>query len=82
MRLKNTATKPSFFSEDLKQRSAYNTAIERELRSAIERDELPMVYQPQINSCTGDTIGVEALVRWHNHKLGNVPPSDFIPIAE
>ena len=70
------------FSEDLEQRSAYNTAIERELRSAIERDELSMVYQPQISSNTGNTIGVEALVRWHNQTLGNVPPSDFIPIAE
>ena len=70
------------FSEELEQRSAYNTAIERELRTAIERDELSMVYQPQISSSTGKTIGVEALVRWHNHELGNVPPSDFIPIAE
>lgn len=70
------------FSDELEQRSAYNTTIERELRTAIERNELFMVYQPQISGSTGKTIGIEALVRWHNHELGNVPPSDFIPIAE
>jgi diguanylate cyclase (GGDEF)-like protein len=70
------------FSDELEQRSAYHTAIERELRSAIERDELSMVYQPQIATRSGQTIGVEALVRWNNRQLGNVPPCDFIPIAE
>ena len=70
------------FSDELEQRSAYNTAIERELRSAIERDELSMVYQPQVDTNSGKTIGVEALVRWNNRQLGNVPPCDFIPIAE
>ncbi len=70
------------FSEELEQRSTYNTTIEKELRSAIERDELSMVYQPQIDTATKRTIGVEALVRWNNQDLGNVPPCDFIPIAE
>ncbi len=70
------------FSDELEQRNAYNIAIERELRSAIERDELSMVYQPQIDTNSGKTIGVEALVRWNNRQLGNVPPCDFIPIAE
>ena len=70
------------FSDELEQRSAYNTAIERELRSAIDRDELSMVYQPQVATSSGKTIGVEALVRWNNRQLGNVPPCDFIPIAE
>ncbi|MBQ0718995.1 MAG: EAL domain-containing protein [Gammaproteobacteria bacterium] len=70
------------FSDELEQRSAYHTAIERELRSAIERNELSMVYQPQVATSTGKTIGVEALVRWNNRQLGIVPPCDFIPIAE
>lgn len=70
------------FSTELEQRSTYNTAIERELRSAIGRDELYMVYQPQVCTSAGDTIGVEALVRWQSSVLGNVPPNDFIPIAE
>ena len=70
------------FSEDLEQRSAYNTAIERELRNAIERNELSIVYQPQVDTVTGRTVGVEALARWNNHALGIVPPNHFIPIAE
>jgi len=71
-----------FFSDELEQRSAYNTAIERELRTAIERKELSMVYQPQVATNSGKVIGVEALVRWNNRQLGIVPPCDFIPIAE
>lgn len=70
------------FSRELEGRSAYNVAIQRELRTAIERDELSMVYQPQVSASTNKTIGVEALVRWHNKELGTVPPNDFIPIAE
>jgi len=70
------------FSDELEQRSAYNTAIERELRTAIERKELSMVYQPQVATNSGKVIGVEALVRWNNSQLGTVPPCDFIPIAE
>lgn len=70
------------FSDELEERNAYNAAIEREVRSAVERDELSMVYQPQVDTNSGKTIGVEALVRWNNRQLGNVPPCDFIPIAE
>ncbi len=70
------------FSAELEERSAYNTTIERELRHAIEHNELSMVYQPQVITGTDNTMGVEALVRWHSRDLGSVPPSDFIPIAE
>jgi len=70
------------FSDELEQLSAYNTAIERELRGAVERKELSMVYQPQIATGSEKIIGVEALVRWNNRQLGTVPPCDFIPIAE
>jgi diguanylate cyclase len=56
--------------------------IESEMRHAIERNEMRMVYQPVFAS-DGETIrGVEALLRWENPKLGVVSPGDFIPIAE
>jgi diguanylate cyclase len=56
--------------------------MEDELRHAIQRNELEMVYQPYF-AADGETIrGVEALVRWHSAKLGNISPADFIPLAE
>ncbi len=55
--------------------------IEQELKTAIEKKELSMVYQPQV-LIDGEIYGVEALVRWDNSKLGNVSPAEFISIAE
>jgi len=70
-----------FFSEKLRHISIMKTDIEQELRGAINKDELWMVYQPQINA-NGTIYGVEALVRWQNKKLGFVGPDKFISIAE
>lgn len=53
-----------------------------QLNTALDRDELYMVYQPKINLSTHEIIGVEALVRWHSRELGMVYPSQFIPFAE
>ena len=70
-----------FFSESMRHNNIVKTDIENELRSAVEKNELYMVYQPQINS-DGSLHGVEALVRWENDKLGVVGPDKFIPVAE
>jgi EAL domain-containing protein (putative c-di-GMP-specific phosphodiesterase class I) len=56
--------------------------IENHLRLALERGELYLDYQPQMDVATGEIVGVEALARWHSQHLGDVPPIDFIPIAE
>jgi diguanylate cyclase (GGDEF)-like protein len=58
-----------------------NIKIEQELRSAISRNELFLVYQPQID-VQGTVCGVEVLVRWNSPSLGIIPPSLFIPLAE
>lgn len=56
--------------------------LEAELHTAIKNDEFSLVYQPQINCHSGETMGFEALLRWHNSKLGDVPANQFIPLLE
>lgn len=56
--------------------------IKSELKNAINKNELDIFYQPQINSLNNEIVGIEALLRWDNNKLGRVSPAEFIPIAE
>lgn len=56
--------------------------IETLLRKAIERRELILHYQPQVDLKSNSVKGIEALVRWDSRQLGMVPPGKFIPIAE
>ena len=58
------------------------TAIEGDLRKAIENDEIEVEFQPLVDAKTGRIIGVEALARWVRPEYGPVPPDVFIPIAE
>ena len=56
--------------------------IEKQLRKALEKDEFELYYQPIMNLKTNEIVAVESLLRWNNETLGQVPPDDFIPIAE
>jgi diguanylate cyclase (GGDEF)-like protein/PAS domain S-box-containing protein len=70
------------FDQSMHTKAEERRTIEVDLREALERNQLELVYQP-IVSVDGTTIrGFEALLRWHHPILGEIPPTKFIPIAE
>ncbi len=71
-----------FFKRDLHARARKRQSIENDMHHALERQELKLHFQPNVNLTTGQIIGVEALVRWQHPDLGLLAPADFIPIAE
>ncbi|MGO4166504.1 putative bifunctional diguanylate cyclase/phosphodiesterase [Novosphingobium sp. PhB57] len=78
---KNGRNCATAFSPSMAEERAIDRALEKDLESAFEKQQLRMVYQP-IHSVHGNTREVEALVRWRHPELGDVPPSTFIPAAE
>jgi diguanylate cyclase (GGDEF)-like protein/PAS domain S-box-containing protein len=70
-----------FFTAAMDQQLRERSALEHDLRSAVDNRQLYLEYQPQ-RSRSGEIIGFEALVRWRHPARGLVPPSDFIPVAE
>jgi len=71
-----------FFETRMNEEAVARVALDRDLRLAIERRELRLVYQPQISVRTGELIGAEALLRWRHPLHGEIPPSRFIALAE
>lgn len=71
-----------FFSHELREFIDKQLAIKNHLRHAVNKGELSLFYQPKISTHDEKIIGAEALLRWHNPELGNIPPDIFIPIAE
>ncbi len=70
-----------FFNQDMQTSLIERTNLESDLRHALERKELALHYQVQVDH-QGKTTGVEALLRWYHPQRGWVPPSTFIPLAE
>jgi predicted signal transduction protein with EAL and GGDEF domain len=71
-----------FFTEEMNARVAERLRLENSLRFALEKEQLYLVYQPQMDIATGRITGMEALLRWQHPDLGLVPPDKFIRIAE
>lgn len=71
-----------FFDAEMDVEVRQRRQLESDLRHAITRGELNLVYQPLIDTTHGRPSGYEALLRWRHPERGNVPPDVFIPIAE
>ncbi len=71
-----------FYSDEMSVRANRRLLLESHLRSALERGEFLLNYQPQIDARDGRIVGAEALLRWNHPKLGAVNPMEFIPILE
>jgi len=71
-----------FFTEEMNAQVLERLTLENSLRLALDKQELFLMYQPQIEIATGRITGLEALLRWQHPQLGLVPPDKFIRIAE
>jgi diguanylate cyclase (GGDEF)-like protein/PAS domain S-box-containing protein len=72
----------AFYRPEFTAKAERRFRVEHDLRDAIEQHQLSLVYQPQVSAGSGRIVGVEALARWHHATLGDVSPTDFIPMAE
>ena len=71
-----------FFEEEMDARASRRIELLSRLRGALDRKELFLDYQPQVDLSNGRIVGVEALLRWRSPELGLVSPARFIPLAE
>jgi diguanylate cyclase (GGDEF)-like protein len=71
-----------FYTSDLNAKAFVRFSLEMDLRTALEKEELFCVYQPQLDLATGEVVGVEALLRWNHPEKGLIPPPQIIEIAE
>jgi diguanylate cyclase (GGDEF)-like protein/PAS domain S-box-containing protein len=71
-----------FFTDEMNTQVMERLNIENGLRSAIDKEEFFLVYQPQFNIASGNITGLEALIRWQHPERGLVMPDKFIPVAE
>jgi diguanylate cyclase (GGDEF)-like protein len=72
----------AFYSPEMNAAAVERLILKSKLRRALERDELVIRYQPKVDLASGRIIGAEALLRWRLPGHGDIPPSQFIPLAE
>jgi diguanylate cyclase (GGDEF)-like protein/PAS domain S-box-containing protein len=72
----------AFYSPEMNAAAVERLMLKSKLRRAVERDEFVIRYQPKVDLRDGRVVGAEALLRWRLPGHGDIPPSQFIPIAE
>jgi diguanylate cyclase (GGDEF)-like protein/PAS domain S-box-containing protein len=70
------------FKDAMRERKSDRLSVESDLRRALERDEITILYQPIVRLEDRSVAGFEALARWNHPKLGRLSPKEFINIAE
>jgi len=71
-----------FYTAEMNAKALQHLILDNALHHALERGELQLYYQPQLNLVTGQVCGMEALLRWQHPELGMISPAEFIPLAE
>ena len=71
-----------FFTEDINEKAHRQRELQDNLRKALPNDEFTVFYQPIVDARSGQTVSVEALLRWYSATLGHVYPDEFISAAE
>lgn len=79
---KQSLSHTEFYDEVADRNSLRHLTMSGELRLAIERDDLKLAYQPQIDLATRRITGIEALMRWNHADMGPIPPDEFVIQAE
>ena len=72
----------AFYSPEMNAASVERLMLKSKLRRAVERNEFVVRYQPKVDLANGRVVGAEALLRWRLPGHGDIPPAQFIPIAE
>lgn len=78
----NGRKKFCFFSNEMRRFLEDQVLISNHLRLSLANNELSIFFQPKIDISRNQIVGAEALLRWHNHELGDISPDVFIPLAE
>ena len=71
-----------FYTEDMTEQAYEHILLGSQLRQSIEKNQLEVYYQLQINAKENNIIGMEALIRWNHPDMGLISPAKFIPLAE
>ena len=72
----------AFYSPEMTRQAEQRLALENDVRSALDDEQLVLYYQPQVSLVTGRVVGVEALARWRHPQRGTILPGEFIPAVE